>query len=251
MDNLDDIVFEHKNKSYGAYVLRKRYLKSISYALLFTLLIFSSVVIYVYITSMKANDYSDNELYQAMIDFDQYNTMKDLDSLRMNTPPPKKVIAKKDNEAFVVVDTLKTKIDTHKVVKLPDMKKDTVKPDSLILADTSKAGSENGITGGKIYTKVDVLPEFPGGFTALRQYLVKNTHYPDDARLKHISGIVLVQCVIAKTGDIVNVSIKKSINPSLDNEALRVIKSLPKWKPAKRKGYAVNMLLVFPIKFLL
>ncbi len=249
MDNFDDIVFKNKNKSYGAYELRSRYHKSASYGLLFALLTVTTVTIYVFIRSTKANDYADNELYQEMVDFEQYNTMKDLDSLRMNTPPPKKVIAKKDNETFVVVDTLKTKIDTQKVVKLPDMKKDTVKIDSLIPADTSKEGSANGMTGGKIYTKVDVLPEFPGGIKALVEYLLKNTHYPDEARLKHVSGTVLVQCVISKSGDVVKVSLKKGVNPLLDKEALRVIKSLPKWKPAKRKGYPVNMLLVFPINF--
>lgn len=249
MGNFDDIVFRNKNKSYGAYELRSRYYKHASYALLFTLLVFSSVIIYVYIISIKANDYSDNELYQEMVDFDQYNTMKDLDSMRMNTPPPKKVLAKKDVETFVVVDTLKPKADSMKMVKLSDMKKDTVKKDSLTLSDTSKAGSENGNVNGKIYVKVDVLPLFPGGLDALQQYLKQNTHYPDAARLKHISGIVLVQCVINKNGDVQNVSVKKGINTLLDNEAVRVIKSLPKWKPAKRKGNAVNMLLVFPINF--
>ncbi|MGD0711891.1 MAG: TonB family protein [Bacteroidales bacterium] len=249
MDNLDDIVFEHRNKSYGAYVLRSRYYKSASYGLLFALLIFISVTIYVYIDSMKVNDYANNELYQEMVDFEQYNTMKELDSMQVNTPPPKKEIAKKDIKSFVVVD--KPVNDTLKVVKLPDLKEDSIKNDSLLLADSSKAGSENGKINGKIYTKVDELPEFPGGFSALRKYLLQNTHYPDDARLKHISGIVLVQCVISKNGDVLNVSTKKGINPLLDNEALRVIKSLPKWKPARRKGYAVNMMLVFPIKFLL
>lgn len=101
----------------------------------------------------------------------------------------------------------------------------------------------------KDYDKVDSLPVFPGGFTALKQFLIQNTHYPDSARLKHISGIVLVQCVINKNGDVKNVTIKKGIDPLLDNEAIRVIKSMPKWKPAIRKGNAVNFSCVFPINF--
>jgi len=251
MDQLDDIIFENKNKSYGAYVLRKRYYKSACYGLLFTLLIFISVTIYVYRNSMNANDYADMELNQEMIDFEQYNNLKNIDSMQVNTSPPKKEVAKKDIKNLVVVDTIKPENDTLKVVKLPDLKEDSLKNDSLTLSDSTKAGSENGKSDGQIYTRVDVLPEFPGGFSALRQYLLLNTHYPEDAKSKHISGTVLVECVITKNGDVEKVAIKKGINPLLDNEALKVIKALPKFKPAKRKGYAVNMLFIFPIKFLL
>jgi protein TonB len=251
MDQLDDIVFKNKNKSYGAYVLRKRYYKSACYGLLFTLLIFISITIYAYRISMNANDYADLELNQEMVDFEQYNALKNVDSMQVNTAPPKKEIAKKDIKDLVVVDTIKSESDTLKVVKLPDLKEDSIKNDSLTLSDSTKAGSANGTSDGQIYTRVDVLPEFPGGAKALRLYLQINTHYPSDAIKNHIIGTVKVQFLVTKTGNIDKVSIKQSVNPLLDNESIRIVKSFPKWKPAKRKGLAIDCWWVLPLKFLL
>ena len=250
MDTLDDIIFAKKNKSYGAYILRKIYFKSLCIGLFLSIIIFGIVTVIVYVKNIKnMNEFADNELRQEIIDYEQYNMLKDIDSIQVNKPPVKQKISKTVEEKFVVVDSIKPEPDTIKIVKIPDPKIDSLKNDSLVNSDTTKAGSPNGVTDGTIYKKVDVLPEFPGGFWALSQYLIKNTHYPEDARNKHISGIVLVEFVISKNGDVEKVAIKKGVNPLLDNEAIRVIKTLPKWKPAKRKGFAVNIILVTPIKF--
>ena len=250
MNILDDIIFDKKNKSYGAYFLRKFYFKSLCIGLSITLIIFALITAYIYVENLKnMNEYADNELQQEIVDYEQYSMLKNVDTIQINKPPIKQKIIKTLEEKLVVVDSIKPEIDTIKIVKLPDQKDDSLKNDLLANSDTSRAGSTNGTEDGTIYTKVDVLPEFPGGFGALSQYLIKNTHYPENARIKNISGIVLVEFVISKNGDVEKVAIKKGVNPLLDNEALRVIKTLPKWKPAKRKGFAVNIILVTPIKF--
>ncbi len=250
MDILDDIIFAKKNKSYGAYILRKIYFKSVCVGLFLTLIIFALFTTYAYVRNLKnMNEFADNELKQEIIDYEQYNTLKNIDSMQLYKPPVKQKIIKEVEDKLIVVDTIKPETDTIKIVKLPEQKKDTLKDDQSANSDTSRAGSANGNEDGIIYTKVDVLPEFPGGFWALSQYLIKNTRYPEGARIKHISGIVLIEFVISSNGNVEKVAVKKGVDPLLDNEALRVIKTLPKWKPAKRKGFAVNIILVTPIKF--
>lgn len=250
MNNLDEIIFKKKNKSYGAYQIRKRYNKSLGYGLLFALIIFLALTVFAYYESPDINDYANLELQQAIVEYEQYNILKNIDSLLVYTSPPKKQIAKNYNKTMLVVDSIKPETDTIKIVKYPDQEIDTLKNDSTaLLSDTSKAGSANGTNDGAIFIRVDALPEFPGGFGALKQYILLNTHYPEDARKANIKGMVQVQFVITKYGDIDKVTIKQGVNTLLDNEAIRVVKSFPKWKPARRKGKAVSVWCVLPFNY--
>ncbi|MCX6220575.1 MAG: M56 family metallopeptidase [Bacteroidia bacterium] len=104
-------------------------------------------------------------------------------------------------------------------------------------------------TKDQVFTIVDQMPEFPGGEPALKTYIGKNIKYPDDAVKTGIQGKVFVNFVIDKDGNIVNPKIVRSINPSLDKEALRVIGTLPKWTPGKHKGKKVDVSYTVPISF--
>jgi TonB family protein len=88
-----------------------------------------------------------------------------------------------------------------------------------------------------------------GGMEALKKYLKKNIHYPPDAYKSGIEGRVYVQFVVSKTGEITHVKIKKSVDPLLDEEALRVVKALPAWKPGMIDGEPVNSLFNLPVTF--
>jgi len=252
MDELDEILFKKKNKAYGAYILRKKYNVNVCIGLFISSVIVASVSVYAYVKSINiTNDNLNYELQQEIVDYEQFNMLKNIDSLQVKEPPIKKKVVRSEEKKIVVVDTIKPETDTLRVVKLPDEKIDSLKNDSLAYSDTARAGSANGTEFGSIYTKVDELPQFPGGDQALSQYLHQNTHYPEEARKKNISGIVQIEFVIKKNGDIDKIAIKKSVNKLLDAEAIRVVKSFPKWKPGKRKGNAVNVLLVLPFKYML
>ena len=84
------------------------------------------------------------------------------------------------------------------------------------------------------FIAVEQMPEFPGGDLELRKYIAANIKYPEEAKAKGLSGKVFVQFIIDKNGDVVNPKIARGIDPILDNEAIRVIKSLPKWKPGEQ-----------------
>ncbi len=102
-----------------------------------------------------------------------------------------------------------------------------------------------------IYTIVDEKPEFIGGNKAMLKYLSKNVKYPTSALKKGIQGRVYVRFVIDKEGNVKDAKILRSVDPALDKEALRLIKSMPKWKPGKHKGNPVNTYYNVPINFVL
>lgn len=96
---------------------------------------------------------------------------------------------------------------------------------------------------------VEEKPEFPGGESALIEFISTNVQYPEDAKNKGIQGKVFVSFVINKNGKVVEPKIMKGVDPLLDNEALRVISLMPDWKPGTQKGKTVNVSYVLPINF--
>lgn len=96
---------------------------------------------------------------------------------------------------------------------------------------------------------VEDMPEFPGGTAALMDYLKKNIKYPQICRENNIQGRVLIQFVVNKDGSIVEPTVVKPVNPYLDKEALRVISTMPNWKPGKQRGQAVRVRFTVPVNF--
>jgi len=93
------------------------------------------------------------------------------------------------------------------------------------------------------------MPEFPGGETAMKQFLAENLKYPALASEKGIKGEVYVTFIITKSGKVTDAKITRSIDPVLDKEALRIVNSFPDWKPGKNRGVAVDVLYTVPVSF--
>jgi periplasmic protein TonB len=110
----------------------------------------------------------------------------------------------------------------------------------------SKKGMKDGA-----YQKVDVMPVFPGGDEALLKYVADSTHYPKEAKEKGIQGKVIARFVVKKDGSVSDVSILKGVNPLLDNEAIRVVKTLPKFTPGELNGKKVPVWFMIPITYAL
>ncbi|MBO5026541.1 MAG: energy transducer TonB [Bacteroidaceae bacterium] len=102
---------------------------------------------------------------------------------------------------------------------------------------------------GTVFQVVEQMPEFPGGMEALMKYLSKNIKYPSIALDNGIQGRVLVSFTVNKDGSIVDPEIMKSVDPSLDKEAIRVISTMPKWNPGKQRGKAVRVKYTVPVAF--
>lgn len=104
-------------------------------------------------------------------------------------------------------------------------------------------------SNGKVFEKVEDMPCFPGGVDALKSFLAENLKYPVVAEENGIQGKVVASFVVSKDGTITNPQIVKSVDPSLDKEALRLIRMMPKWTPGREKGKAVNVKYTIPFTF--
>jgi protein TonB len=101
----------------------------------------------------------------------------------------------------------------------------------------------------KVYEESEVMPQFPGGESSLMKYLLYNVKYPKEAFKKGIEGKVIVSFIVTQDGSIKDVHAQKAVHPVLDAEAVRVVQSMPKWKPGMQDGKYVNVHYTLPIQF--
>lgn len=119
-----------------------------------------------------------------------------------------------------------------------------------VLSDTAKvAKSKNPNRNDDIFDVVEEMPAFPGGQTAMMQYLAKNVRYPAKAHQERIQGRVIVKFVVDKDGTVIQPTIARAVSPELDAEAIRVISAMPKWTPGKQRGKEVRVKFTVPIAF--
>ena len=116
--------------------------------------------------------------------------------------------------------------------------------DAVAVGDTTQTDDDD-----EVYFIVENMPEYPGGDAALRKYVAENTQYPEAAKEKDLHGRVFVQFVINKKGEVVDTQVAKGVDPILDKEAVRVVRSLPNWTPGKQNGVPKNVSYTIPIIF--
>ena len=101
----------------------------------------------------------------------------------------------------------------------------------------------------EVFYVADKMPSFPGGQGALFDFIEKNIKYPKGAEDYGIQGRVILKFIVKKDGSLSDVRVVKSVDPALDKEAVRLIKSMPKWSPGKEKGQFVNVKFTLPVTF--
>lgn len=160
-----------------------------------------------------------------------------------NTPPPPPPAPIQEIEALQVVEDDK---EVAHVEMNTELDEDTeIKIEAPVQAEVVEEEVEE-----EIFVVVEKMPEFPGGQAALFKYLSENVKYPVIAQENGIQGRVICQFVVNKDGSIVDVEVVRSGgDASLDKEAIRVIKSMPKWKPGQQRGQAVRVKYTVPVNF--
>ena len=119
----------------------------------------------------------------------------------------------------------------------------------LFTVNTTATAQNKKTSNDKVFEKVEDMPEFPGGEQAMMDFVAKNVQYPKEAMEKEISGRVLVGFIVEKDGSISEMEIVKGIGGGCDEEAVRVVKAMPKWKPGKQKGKPVRVHFMLPLTF--
>ena len=145
----------------------------------------------------------------------------------------------------------------------------TVVDDDVELADVEIASSEDDASAAQqetyvapvveeeeeeesaqqIFTVVEKQPEFPGGMSELMKFLAKSIKYPVIAQENGIQGRVVCSFVVNRDGSIVDIQVMRGVDPSLDKEAVRVISTMPKWKPGEQRGKPVRVRFILPVQF--
>ena len=101
----------------------------------------------------------------------------------------------------------------------------------------------------KVFEVVEQMPEYPGGMMAMMEFLQDNMKYPADAEKQKVQGKVMVSFIVETDGSISDVKVMKNVFPSLDAEAIRVVKAMPRWTPGKQKGKVVRVHFSLPITY--
>lgn len=148
-------------------------------------------------------------------------------------PPPPQLEVVEDDEMVEEDDIQSTEVNQDTKIDIP-----VIEP-------------EEGPAEPEIFTVVEEMPTFPGGDQALLEYMAKNTKYPPLARENGLSGIVVVTFVVDERGNINNVQVLRGIGGGCDEEAIRVVKSMPAWKPGKQRGMPVRVQYNLPFRFTL
>lgn len=262
-----EILFESKNKRYGAYQLRddssNRHIKSLIVVIVLGLAaIFLPDIIENMILSKKTVA-QDEAFAQTEFNTTQEQKKPEQQQEEMVIPQETRELAKSImvTEAKIVDSE---EIREQNLAQANDVLKDI---DAVIATKTV----ENGVTDGsgfnpddykqvvetttpeteKIYTWVQVKPSFPGGEEARLKWLKENLEYPQQAVADEIQGLVQVGFVVEKDGSITDVKVVQSAHSTLDREAIRLVKAMPKWIPGKQNGNTVRAYFTQPIRFVL
>ena len=119
----------------------------------------------------------------------------------------------------------------------------------LFTVNTTATAQNKKTSNDKVFEKVEDMPEFSGGEQAMMDFVAKNVQYPKEAMEKEISGRVLVGFIVEKDGSISETEIVKGIGGGCDEEAVRVVKAMPKWKPGKQDGKPIRVHFILPLTF--
>ena len=260
-----DLVFEGRNQSYGAYRLRKstgkRNVWSLLIVLIAAVVIFSVIAIKnviqanqrvavttaVELSSIETKKKQPKVEKKAPVKIEQPKVEKVKSSIKFTAPVIKKDEDVKPEEEMKTQEDLqktKTTIGAFNVVGNDEVGGEVLKAKEEIAQPEPPKEEEN-----KIFDVVEEQPSFPGGAGALMQWLRDNINYPVIAAENGIEGRVIVQFVVSKTGAISDVRVARSVDPSLDKEAVRVVSSMPNWTPGKQNGSAVNVRYTLPVIF--
>lgn len=254
-DVRNELVFANRNKAYGAYVLRKEYNKRVSFIILGTV-IFSFLLFGVkyYIDNKPKAEEKPIEMTNIVVDLTPPPPQEEQPPPPPPPPPPPMVEMVKFTPPVIKDDAVEEepqKIqeevkDVNVGTKDQEGEKDIVAPPTEV-ANTGPAEPAQP----EIFTIVEEQAEFPGGIPEMVKFIQKNLQYPPMAREAGLQGKCHLRFVVNENGEISNVEVMKGVPgcPDCDKEAVRVVKSMPKWKPGKMTGKAVKCYFNLPISF--
>jgi protein TonB len=244
----DDIVFEKRNKEYGAYNLRKKYHRTLLIGLISGIVALTATIITPYFRAsaqQKSAKQKEREVVAVMENLNQP------EQLQIETPPPPPPAETQQQIKYVapeVVDSIKPEEEVQLMTM--DESVETVQDEEVVeVAEVEEEEVEEYKPPAEIFVIVEEMPEYPGGTDALFKYIYDNIQYPQVALDNNIEGNVYVKFCVTYQGKVDQISVIRGVHPSLDAEAIRLIGTLPDWKPGRQAGNPVNVWYQFRIQF--
>ncbi|MCJ7449065.1 MAG: TonB family protein [Bacteroidales bacterium] len=248
----DDIVFEDRNKEYGAYRLRKKYNRNVLIAMLIGIIIIATAIITPYLNAKATENRQKRTERQVQIQ------MENLDQPTEQVappppppPPPADIVQQARYVPPVVVDSVKPE-EVVQLMTADDAQVEVQNEDvGVEVVQEVKEEVQEEEAEPEPFVVVEEMPMFPGGDAALLAYIFDHTVYPEVAKENNIQGRVVVRFCVTSKGGVSQVSILKGVDPELDAEAVRVVNTLPAFKPGKQGGKPVPVWYMVPITFTL
>ncbi|MBR5727949.1 MAG: energy transducer TonB [Muribaculaceae bacterium] len=269
-----DLVFEGKNKEFGAYEMRttstKRHNKAMLYTIIGAILVVAAAVsiakVQEYLAERRLAEQAEQE--EVLIDMEQNEEPEEEQQERLEQPKPEVLPEEVLNTVKVtelrIVEDEKVKAEDE--IKTQDELKETTT--AFGQKDNDKGTEDRNVTRTlkeevvvekkveekkvekeEIFKSVEQMPQFPGGEAALMKYISSHIQYPTMAQENNVQGKVIVQFVVTKTGQVGEVKVARSVDKDLDREAVRVCKSLPKFTPGRQNGQPVSVWYTLPVNF--
>ena len=267
-----DMVFAGKNKEYGAYQLRKgtsgRNIKSLLILVIAAALV-GGFLAWKVIEQKQAEE---QQAYMEAMELARLQKQAEKEKKKPEKVQPKVEMKKeipvaretqkftapvikkdelvKEENQVKQMDQLDAKVavGTKDEEGVKDRTVEAVRSDIAVAAPPPPPAPKPEVSN-KVFDVVEEMPSFPGGQGALMQYLASNIKYPVVAQENGVQGRVIVSFVVERDGSISDVRVARSVDPSLDREAQRVVKSMPRWKPGKQNGSAVRVKYTVPVVF--
>ncbi len=254
ISDFDDLIFENRNKEYGAYQLRKKYNSVLLGGLIIASLIAITGVMIPFLLRPKNERVLSAGRGGVMIQMENFSQPEEQIYVPPAPPPqePERIQEVVKYVPPVVVDTVFPEeikqLTTEEVLASGDGE----------IREATGSGSGDGLipgTGGgdaeEPFFQVEVMPSFKGGdLTRFREWVGKRTNYPQAAIDNKIRGTVFLTFIVEKDGSVSNVTVLKGIHPLLDAEAVKVISESPKWTPGLQRGQPVRVRFQIPLSFI-
>lgn len=267
-----DMVFAGKNKEYGAYQLRKGTSGRNIKALLILVIAAALVGGFLAWKVIEQKQAEEQQAYMEAMELAKLQQQakkeeKKKEPVKPKIEPKKEIPVARETQKFTApvikkdelvkeenqvkqMDKLdeKVAVGTENKEGVKDRTIEAVRSEIAVAAPPPPPAPKPEVAT-KVFDVVEEMPSFPGGSAALMSYLNGNTKYPVVAQENGVQGKVIISFVVERDGSISDVRVARSVDPSLDREAQRVVKSMPRWKPGKQNGSAVRVKYTVPVVF--
>jgi protein TonB len=249
--SFNDIVFETRNKEYGAYSLRKKYNRNVLIGTLIGVIILATGIITPYLNAKALESKAKRAERQVEIKLENLDQPTDVVAPPPPPPPPPpEAVQQAKYVPPVVVDSVRPE-EQVQLMTADDAQVEVKNEEVVEYVEPVKEEVQEEEAEPEPFVVVEEMPMFPGGDAALLTYIAEHTNYPEVAKENNIQGRVIVRFCVTSKGGVNQVSVLKGVDPELDAEAIRVVNSLPAFKPGKQGGKPVPVWYMVPITFTL